>query len=329
MAPRHSDLARGSRLSMLLLISGTLVISGGCSHRRSALRPVYGTPVSSPVIVMPSTPGRVMSAEPDPSEPLLSPIPSTSSAGTGDSVTRAGTSPPVPMAADEEPALNLQSTPTKVPPPSSDPVDPSSPELTRPSTARPSSARSNKGTKIVPLPTSTSSSVERVKPFLATPSDLFQPAKADRPWKYVVLHHSASATGSYDQIDRDHRKILGYEGCGYHFVIGNGSESPDGQIEVSDRWINQKQGVHCRNAKSAEANEYGIGICLIGNFDQTAPTPKQVAAAAALVAYLENHYRITSNHSGTHDQFADSPTACPGKNFPREAILGSSPLAAR
>ena len=97
------------------------------------------------------------------------------------------------------------------------------------------------------------------------------PNKADRPWRYIVLHHSASASGNYDQIDGEHRKILGIDGCGYHFVIGNGSGSPDGQIEVSRRWNNQKQGAHTRNARTHDADEYGIGICLVGDFDQQAP----------------------------------------------------------
>src|SRR4029077_15996813 len=34
--------------------------------------------------------------------------------------------------------------------------------------------------------------------FTNDPDDLFSPPKADRPWKYIVLHHSAGAVGSYD-----------------------------------------------------------------------------------------------------------------------------------
>ncbi len=164
---------------------------------------------------------------------------------------------------------------------------------------------------------------------MTDPNDLFQPPKADRPWKYVVVHHSATDKGGLDEIDREHRKVLGFEGCGYHFVIGNGTDSPDGQIEIADRWFNQKHGVHCRNGKTSDVNEYGIGICLVGNFDQTEPTPKQIAAARALVAYLSDRYQIKSDHVGSHDQFADGPTACPGKNFPSEAIFGPKHMAAR
>ena len=115
---------------------------------------------------------------------------------------------------------------------------------------------------------------ERLQPFIdeSTANELMYPNKADRPWRYIVLHHSASASGNYDQIDAEHRKILGIDGCGYHFVIGNGTGSRDGQIEVSQRWNNQKQGAHTRNARTHDADEYGIGICLVGDFDQQPPS---------------------------------------------------------
>jgi N-acetyl-anhydromuramyl-L-alanine amidase AmpD len=165
---------------------------------------------------------------------------------------------------------------------------------------------------------------EELLPYTNNPDDLFSPPKADRPWKYVVLHHSASPTGNYDAIDREHRKRLGWEGCGYHFVIGNGSESPDGQIEVAQRWTEQKHGIHCRNGKNPDVSEYGIGICLVGNLDDKPPTPRQVAAARALVAYLGSRYNIPAKQIGTHAQLASNPTACPGKHFPTGAILGST-----
>ena len=112
-------------------------------------------------------------------------------------------------------------------------------------------------------------------------------------------------------------------------MIGNGTDSPDGRIEVADRWLNQKNGVHCRNGRTPDVNEYGIGICLVGNLDQSPPTPKQVAAARSLVAYLAERYQIPADHAGSHDQFADGPTACPGQYFPSDAIFGSKHLANR
>jgi hypothetical protein len=170
---------------------------------------------------------------------------------------------------------------------------------------------------------------EGLLPYVNDPGDLFQPPKAERPWKYVVLHHSAKSSGSYDQIDREHREEHGWDGCGYHFVIGNGTGSPDGQIEVAQRWVKQKHGIHCRDGKNPDVSEYGIGICLVGDLDDSPPTPRQIAAAKALVAYLGARYHIPADQIGTHTQLAASPTACPGKHFPVAAILGTGTVAQR
>jgi N-acetyl-anhydromuramyl-L-alanine amidase AmpD len=160
------------------------------------------------------------------------------------------------------------------------------------------------------------------------PIDLVQPPKADRPWRYIVLHHSATAEGGYAQIDRQHRDRAGLDGCSYHFVIGNGTDSPDGTIEVTRRWSEQRPGAHCRDAKHPSVNEYGIGICLVGNLDQDGPTPRQVEAARVLVAYLKDRYMIPGDRVATHAAFSQSPTVCPGGRFPTEQILGRPSLAA-
>ena len=173
--------------------------------------------------------------------------------------------------------------------------------------------------------------IEQLRPFVdeVSANELVYPNKADRPWRYIVLHHSAAPEGSYDQIDREHRKVLGFDGCGYHFVIGNGTGSDDGKIEISQRWTNQKQGIHCRNARTHDVDEYGIGICLVGDIDQQPPTARQIAAAKALVAYLSQRYAIAPSRVTTHVQLAATPTVCPGKYFPAESILPATKGATR
>ena len=163
----------------------------------------------------------------------------------------------------------------------------------------------------------------RLTRYVNDPDDLFQPPKADRSWRYIVLHHSAQPEGGYPEIDREHRSRLGSAGCGYHFVIGNGTGSPDGQIEVARRWSDQRGGAHCRDAKTPAVNDDGIGICLVGNLDQDGPTPKQIEAAQSLVDYLESRYNIPTSNVDVHARLAQNPTACPGKHFPAQAILGS------
>jgi N-acetylmuramoyl-L-alanine amidase-like protein len=278
----------------VLAVAMALVFSPGCLHRRSAMRPVCVSPAPATLVPNDCPPAAVSPgfAEPAGAPSILAPVPS---------------SPPSPVPpASEEPDL-------KVPKSSAT----NEPNLQGPSASLGTNRRG----------ASRAALRSQLKSFVNDPDDLFVPPKADRPWKYVVLHHSAHASGSYAQIDREHRQVQGWDGCGYHFVIGNGSQSPDGLIEVAQRWSSQKAGAHCRNGKTPEVNEYGIGICLVGNFDQSPPTPRQVEAARALVAYLSDRYAIPSDHIGTHAALANGPTACPGKNFPAAAVLGQRNMA--
>ena len=57
-------------------------------------------------------------------------------------------------------------------------------------------------------------------------------------WRTITLHHSATQRGSARLFHRDHlRRRMG--GLFYHFVIGNGSYTRDGEIEVGWRWKKQ------------------------------------------------------------------------------------------
>ncbi|NRA40011.1 MAG: N-acetylmuramoyl-L-alanine amidase, partial [Planctomycetes bacterium] len=86
-------------------------------------------------------------------------------------------------------------------------------------------------------------------------------------WKYIVIHHSGTAKGSPSGIDRHHREENGWDGIGYHFVIGNGRGMRNGRIEYTFRWDQQREGAHA-GGKDKTYNQQGIGICIIGNFDE-------------------------------------------------------------
>jgi len=56
-------------------------------------------------------------------------------------------------------------------------------------------------------------------------------------------------------------------GIATHFVVGNGQKWVDGEVQATFRWHKQLPGAH---AAYRDHNDNGIGICLIGNFDQNA-----------------------------------------------------------
>jgi len=102
-----------------------------------------------------------------------------------------------------------------------------------------------------------------------------------RGWKYIIIHHSATASGSAKAFHKYHTD-QGYGGLCYHFVIGNGNGLPDGRIEEGFRWKEQIAGTHV-DENSWYHNIFGIGICLVGNFDKEKPTKKQIVALTGLI----------------------------------------------
>ena len=138
---------------------------------------------------------------------------------------------------------------------------------------------------------------------------------ADRGWEYIVLHHSATQEGNAASFDAYHKNKRKWKyGLAYHFVIGNGSQSQDGEIEEGPRWEKQIHGAH---TSSMDYNKVSIGICLVGNFeDQTGPTERQLESLLRLVQYLCKRYDIPANNVIGHNQVKKNHTVCPGKNFP-------------
>jgi len=142
-----------------------------------------------------------------------------------------------------------------------------------------------------------------------------------RGWTHVVIHHSGTARGNAQDMDRYHRVHRRMEnGLGYHFVIGNGNGMRDGDIVIGARWTGQLDGGHLA---SAAQNRYAIGICLVGNFDEAPPTARQLESLRALVQYLQRRCNIRAAGVTTHTRINVRPTACPGRHFPTDAFLRS------
>ena len=140
-------------------------------------------------------------------------------------------------------------------------------------------------------------------------------ANLSNRWKYIIVHHSATQEGSARRFDRAHRNN-GMDEMGYHFVIGNGTDTADGQIEVGSRWRQQKHGAHCRVSSddSNEYNKHGIGICLVGNFEGTRPSRAQMKSLIYLTKGLLACTHLPPSGVYFHRDFKS--TKCPGRYFP-------------
>jgi hypothetical protein len=160
-------------------------------------------------------------------------------------------------------------------------------------------------------------------------SNPWRPTVPARDWKHIVIHHTATGSGSVESINAAHLKNKDrngnpWLGIGYHFVIGNGDGMPDGAIEPTFRWRTQIQGAHA-GSTNKDYNERGIGICLVGNFEKSPPTAAQRRSVKLLVATLKSEYKIPMTSVVGHKDIRASSTECPGKFFPMAEVAAGEP----
>jgi hypothetical protein len=133
-------------------------------------------------------------------------------------------------------------------------------------------------------------------------------------WKHIVIHHSGSPA---DDPDAMHRRHLGYgyQGLGYHFVLGNGNGFGDGVVHVGYRWNDQLPGAHATGTHADYHNRHSIAICLVGNGDRRPFTDGQINELVSLVRRLQERFDIAPDSVLLHRDISGGVTS-PGRFFP-------------
>ncbi|EFA11602.1 peptidoglycan-recognition protein SC2 [Tribolium castaneum] len=133
---------------------------------------------------------------------------------------------------------------------------------------------------------------------------------AQKPAPFVVVHHSDGSNclslqackSRVKGIQNYHIDHNGWQDIGYNFLIGG-----DGNVYEGRGWGIWGAHVPRYNSKS-------IGICVIGNFQSTAPTQTQLDALKQLIScaqegnYVQSDYRLIGHRQG-------SRTSCPGNQL--------------
>jgi len=123
----------------------------------------------------------------------------------------------------------------------------------------------------------------------------------------IILHHSLTTdreTVSWDAIRRYHTVDRGWKDIGYHFGI----ELVNDTYEILIGRMLPEAGAHTLNQ-----NQTSIGICFVGNFDETPPSLPQLQTGVKLVKALMEQFRLTPFDVYGHRDFA--PKSCPGNHF--------------
>ena len=138
-------------------------------------------------------------------------------------------------------------------------------------------------------------------------------------WRYLVVHNSGTKQGNAKAFDYYHKRVRKMQnGLAYHFVIGNGTSSGDGEIEIGGRWVRQINGGHVH---SDYLNNIALGICLVGDFNRTVPTRNELESLEELIRYLRNRVGKIDGKASivkAHREINPPrwPTDCPGDRYP-------------
>jgi N-acetylmuramoyl-L-alanine amidase len=123
---------------------------------------------------------------------------------------------------------------------------------------------------------------------------------------HIVVHHSATETGSAEAFARYHVQEQGWPGVGYHYVIGQ------------DGYIKKCHPAEIISYHASGYNSRSLGVCLVGNFDEQKPTRVQLDALIELLKQLMKAYGIR-NVIG-HREVPHTNKSCPGKNVNMDEI---------
>lgn len=131
--------------------------------------------------------------------------------------------------------------------------------------------------------------------------------------EYIIIHHSNRTLDSPLFIKLRHKFLRGWDDTGYHFIIGNGAITQNGQIYNA-------RSTDYVGAHSYGYNEKSLGICLIGNFDCCTPTFMQYRSLIRLVMFLKTKYEIPSINILGHNETLGCKKTCPGNRVLMERI---------
>lgn len=131
----------------------------------------------------------------------------------------------------------------------------------------------------------------------------------------IILHHTATSSGTPQAIAHHHVKCTGsgrcWPGIGYHFVI------------EKDGTIYQTNYLETISYHTQGTNSTGISVCIVGNYDLEQPTAASIESLNKLNIYL----RSVLGKNLPVDQHRDfANKSCPGQNlynYPETGILNT------
>jgi N-acetyl-anhydromuramyl-L-alanine amidase AmpD len=106
---------------------------------------------------------------------------------------------------------------------------------------------------------------------------------------------------------------MGWRDIGYHY----GLEKVGGRYQILFGRMPIERGAHCYQQGM---NRKSLGICCVGNFDESPPPEAQLKLLERLVDSLMRIYVIPLSNIKRHSDYA-TYKSCPGTQFPWEQFI--------
>jgi hypothetical protein len=136
----------------------------------------------------------------------------------------------------------------------------------------------------------------------------------------ITVHHDALPSTGIRSMSDSARRLEsvrqshvrnGWVDIGYHYSI-------DPMGRVWEARPNNLQGAHVKNQ-----NEHNLGVMLMGNFNEHAPTSDALNTLDAFLAEMMRRYRVPVGRVFTHQEIG--PSACPGVRLQRYMVATRAP----
>jgi hypothetical protein len=136
------------------------------------------------------------------------------------------------------------------------------------------------------------------------------PGRSRDQIKRVIIHHTGiPAQVGADRIAVYRVETQGWPGIGYHFFI-----TPEGAIQ-------QTNDLTTVTPHAGQYNEEAIAVCFAGDFNNTVPTPAQLAAGAQVVSWLLQQLNLSLEAVAGYKELAADPS--PGAQWDSGANWGA------
>jgi hypothetical protein len=137
------------------------------------------------------------------------------------------------------------------------------------------------------------------------------PARMDRmtPIRHITVHHDGmdpffasdrTVVAAHLELIRQLHRRKGWGDIGYHFAVDRAGRVWEARPLVY-------QGAHVK-----DHNAGNIGVVVLGNFEEQAPSEAQLDAVRKHLSALMRAYSLPVSRVHTHQEWDGAATACPG-----------------